>query len=116
MLADAQALAAGAMGLPTELFAVPLNTLYIAGLSPYNWDDVQDGYRQWAAKQFGVTGGEIASPRRAAPARCRLRQPPRPEHDVDLRLACHQQALRTCKPALPPCSAVRRVRRARVPA
>ena len=56
-----QALVAGAMGLPTELFAVPLNTLYIAGLSPYNWDHVQAGFRQWSADTFGVTGGELAS-------------------------------------------------------
>ena len=56
-----QALVAGAMGLPTEVFAVPLNTMYIAGLSPYNWDDVQAGYRQWAANTFGVKGGEVAT-------------------------------------------------------
>ena len=54
-----QGILAGTLGMPTEMFSMPLNAMYIAGLSPYNWDDAQNGYRQWAAEHFGKEGGAI---------------------------------------------------------
>jgi hypothetical protein len=54
-----QGILAGTLGMPTEMFSMPLNALYMAGISKYNWDDAQNGYRQWAAKHFGKEGGAI---------------------------------------------------------
>ena len=56
-----QFLLAGALGLPTELFAVPLNTMNFLGFTKYNSSDVSNGFRQWSADTFGVTGGAAAS-------------------------------------------------------
>ena len=56
-----QFLLAGALGLPTELFAVPLNTLHFLGFTKYSSADVSNGFRQWAANTFGVQGGAAAS-------------------------------------------------------
>jgi hypothetical protein len=54
-----QMLVAGAMGLPLEPFMIPLNTLHIMGVVPYNADDVQAGFRQWAARNFSPEIGEL---------------------------------------------------------
>jgi hypothetical protein len=56
-----QGVLAGTLGMPTEIFSIPLNALYLAGLSKYNWDDVQVGFRQWADKEFGHEGGMVVS-------------------------------------------------------
>ena len=56
-----QGILAGALGMPTEIFSIPLNAMYLAGVSPYNWDDAQNGFRQWAAKEFGNEGGQVAA-------------------------------------------------------
>ena len=61
MMLAVQGLMAGTLGLPTELFAIPLNAMYLAGMSPYNFDDAQRGYRTWLAKNLGQQGGEVAA-------------------------------------------------------
>jgi hypothetical protein len=54
-----QMMVAGVMGLPLEPFTIPINTMHIMGVIPYNADDVQAGWRQWAARNFGPQVGEI---------------------------------------------------------
>jgi hypothetical protein len=56
-----QTMLAGALGLPTEIFTVPLNAAYLVGLSPYNSNDFEAGFRRWADRTFGRTGGEYLS-------------------------------------------------------
>jgi len=56
-----QFLLAGALGMPTELFAIPINTLHFLGFIKYNTNDISAGFRQWAADKFGVTGGVAVS-------------------------------------------------------
>lgn len=46
-------LAAGALGLPTEPFSIATNLAFMAGISRYNWDDAEAGFRQWLAKHGG---------------------------------------------------------------
>lgn len=54
-------LLAGAMGLPLEPFSHTVNLAYIMGLSKYNWDDAQAGFRQWVAKHGGNDLAQIIS-------------------------------------------------------
>ena len=60
MLAAA-GLVAGAMGLPLEPFSHTLNLAYIMGLSSYNWDDVQAGFRVWMAKHGGADVAQLVA-------------------------------------------------------
>jgi hypothetical protein len=53
-----QGFAAGLLGLPTEVFSVPLNALNLAGLVNYNWEDARADFRSWSASQFGAEAGE----------------------------------------------------------
>jgi hypothetical protein len=46
-------LMAGAAGLPLEPFSHTLNLAYIMGISKYNWDDVQAGFRDWVGRKGG---------------------------------------------------------------
>ena len=52
---------AGAIGLPTEPLSVPVNMAFMLGLSPYNWDDAQAGFRAWSHKTFGQDLGQIVA-------------------------------------------------------
>ena len=56
-----QALLAGALGLPTEPFTIPLNAAYWVGLSPYNSQDMEAGFRRFVDSKLGSYGGEIAA-------------------------------------------------------
>lgn len=56
-----QGMVAGMLGLPTEIFSIPINALNIAGITPFNWDDAQAGFRRMAADQFGAKTGELIS-------------------------------------------------------
>jgi len=56
-----QGLLAGALGLPTEPFTIPLNAAYMVGLSPYNSQDMEAGFRRFVDSKLGNKGGEIFS-------------------------------------------------------
>lgn len=56
-----QGLVAGVLGMPTEPFAIPINALYIAGIIPFNWDDVEAHGREKLANAVGPTAGELIS-------------------------------------------------------
>jgi hypothetical protein len=46
-------LVAGALGMPTEPFSAATNIAFMTGLSPYNWNDAEAGFRAWLAKHGG---------------------------------------------------------------
>lgn len=54
-------LLAGSMGLPLEPFSHTVNLAYIMGMSPYNWDDVQSGFRVWMAKHGGADLAQLVA-------------------------------------------------------
>ena len=60
-IAAAHTLAAGALGLPTEPIKAMVMAASATGLVDFNWEDVEDEARAWAADAFGVKGGEIVT-------------------------------------------------------
>jgi hypothetical protein len=48
-----QSMVAGLFGLPTEVFSVPVNAAWIAGVTDQNWDDILDSTYKAGAEEFG---------------------------------------------------------------